>query len=80
MSPNRFTWNFDVGLPSVVVASSIKLHVSSEGIGVDGEAIGDNLPPRSYSKTRLRLVVFPKKGEGNPCGGREGGTVTPKQK
>lgn len=73
MSPNRFTWNFDVGLPSVVVASSIKLHVSSEGIGVDGEAIGDNLPPRSYSKTRLRLVVFPKKGEGNPCGGREGG-------
>lgn len=61
-----FTWNVDVDLPSVVVASSIKLHVSSVGVGVDREAIGDNLPPRSYSKTRLYLVVFPKKGESNP--------------
>lgn len=58
------TWNFDVGLPSVVVASSIKLHVSSEGTGVDGEAVGDDLPPRS--ETRLRVVVFPKEREGDP--------------
>lgn len=60
------TWNFDVGLPSVVVASRVELHVASEGVGVDGEAVGDDLPPRSHGKTRLRLVVFPKKGEGNP--------------
>ena len=75
------TWNFDVGLPSVVVASGIKLHVSSEGIGVDREAVGDDLPPRSYSKTGLRLVVFPKKGEGNPWGGgREVLSFTNRQK
>lgn len=60
------TWNFDVGLPSVVVRPSVKLHVSSKVIGVDREAIRDNFPPRRYSKTGLRLVVFPEKGEGNP--------------
>lgn len=61
---NGVTWNFDVGLPFVVVASSIKLHVSCGGTGEDGEAVGDDLPPRS--QTRLRVVVFPKEGEGDP--------------
>lgn len=60
------TWNFDVGLPPVVVASSVKLHISSKGIGVDWEAIGDNFATRGYGKTGLCLMVFPKKGEGNP--------------
>lgn len=50
----------------MVIASSIKLHVSYEGIGVDREAVGDYLSSGGYSKTGLCLVVFPKKGEGNP--------------
>lgn len=64
--PHNATWNFDVGFPSVVVASSIKLHVATKGIGVHREAIRDNFPSRGDSKARLVLVVFPKKGESYP--------------
>lgn len=62
----KITWNFDVGLPSVVVASSVKLHVSTEGIGVYREAVRDNFPSRGYSKAWLCLMVFPEKGKGYP--------------
>lgn len=35
----KVTWNFDVGLPSVVVASSIKLHIFTKGIAKYREAV-----------------------------------------
>lgn len=60
------TWNSDVDLPSVVVASSVKFHISDKGIGVDREAVGDDFPSGGYSEAGLCLVVFPKKGEGDP--------------
>lgn len=63
---DEFTWNFDISPPPMVVASSVKLHISYERISVDREAIGDNFPSRCYSKTGLCFVVFPEKGEGNP--------------
>lgn len=66
MMCHKSTWNFDVGFPSVVVASSVKLHVSTEGIGVYREAIWDNFPSGGYGKAWLCLVVFPEKGEGYP--------------
>lgn len=60
------TWNWDFDLPSAVVASRVKLHIPAEGVGVDGEAVGDDLPSRGYSKTRLWLVVLPEEREGDP--------------
>lgn len=66
MMSHKVTWNFDVGFPSVVVASSIKLHVSTEGIGEYREAIRDNFASRGYSKAWLFLMVFPEKGESYP--------------
>lgn len=60
------TCNVDVGLPSVVVTTSVKLHISSIRIGVDRKAIGDNFPSGWQSKTWLYFMVLPKKGESNP--------------
>lgn len=55
----------------MVVASSVKLHISYEGIGVDREAVGDNFPSRCYSETGFCFMVFPEKGEGNPYRGKD---------
>lgn len=50
----------------MVVASGVELHVSPEGIGVDGEAVGDDLASRGHRETRVGLMIFPKEGERNP--------------
>lgn len=45
------TWGADISLPSLVIASGVKLHISSKGIGIDRETVGNNFPSRRYSKT-----------------------------